>query len=51
MPQPIFKPGFGFVLAALAVGVVGAIAFYVWARKRQEQTGQQAPVFSPARHW
>jgi general L-amino acid transport system permease protein len=46
IPQPIFKNGFGWVLIALAAGVIGAIAFYVWARKRQEQTGQQAPVFS-----
>ena len=48
LPLPIFKSGFGFVLAALAVGAMGAIAFYVWARKRQEQTGRQAPVFSVA---
>ena len=48
LPLPIFKSGFGFVLAALAVGVIGAIAFYVRARKRQEQTGRQAPVFSVA---
>ena len=46
IPHPIFKSGFGWVLIALAAGVVGAIAFYVWARKRQERTGQQAPVFS-----
>jgi len=45
IPQPIFKSGFGWVLAALAIGIVGAVAFYVWARKRQERTGQQAPVF------
>ncbi len=48
LPLPVFKSGFGFVLAAVAVGVIGAIAFYVWARKRQEQTGQQAPVFTVA---
>ena len=48
IPQPVFESGFGFVLIALAVGVIGAIAFYVWARKRQERTGQQAPVFSVA---
>jgi len=46
IPQPIFKSGIGWVLIALAAGVVGAIVFYVWARKRQERTGQQAPVFS-----
>jgi general L-amino acid transport system permease protein len=48
LPLPVFKSGFGFVLAAVAVGVIGAIAFYVWARKRQEQTGQQAPVLTVA---
>jgi general L-amino acid transport system permease protein len=36
------------VLIALAAGIAGAIAFYVWARKRQERTGLQAPVFSTA---
>jgi general L-amino acid transport system permease protein len=48
LPLPIFKDGFGFVLIALAVGIIGTIAFYIWARKRQERTGQQAPVFSVA---
>jgi len=46
IPAPIFESGFGWVLAALATAIVGAIAFYVWARKRQERTGQQAPIFS-----
>jgi general L-amino acid transport system permease protein len=48
IPAPVFKSGFGFVLIALAAGIAGAIAFYVWARKRQERTGLQAPVFSTA---
>jgi general L-amino acid transport system permease protein len=46
IPVPVFKSGFGFVLIALAAGIAGAIAFYVWARKRQERTGLQAPVFT-----
>ena len=45
IPQPIQQPGFGVVLIALLLGIVGAIAFRFWAKKRQEQTGQQAPVF------
>jgi general L-amino acid transport system permease protein len=45
LPQPIFKSGFGAVEIALFAGIVGAVAFYIWARKRQERTGQQAPVF------
>ena len=45
LPEPIFKSGFGAVAIAALVGIAGSIAFYLWARKRQERTGQQAPVF------
>jgi len=45
LPEPIARPGFAAVEIALLVGIVGAIGFYRWARKRQERTGQQAPVF------
>ncbi len=44
LPLPIFKNGFGAVEIALVVGVIGSIVFGIWARKRQEQTGRQAPV-------
>jgi general L-amino acid transport system permease protein len=44
LPEPVFKAGFGAVLIALLAGIVGAVGFYVWARQRQERTGQQAPV-------
>jgi general L-amino acid transport system permease protein len=44
LPQPNLQPGFEWVFAAFVVGVVGAIAFRVWARRRQERTGEQAPV-------
>jgi len=44
LPEPIFKSGFGAVAITALVGVTGSIAFYLWARKRQERTGQQAPV-------
>ena len=43
-PAPVFQPAMQFVAGALIVGIIGAIAFARWARKRQEQTGQQAPV-------
>jgi general L-amino acid transport system permease protein len=45
IPEPIFKSGFGAVGIAWLVGVAAAIGFYLWARKRQEKTGRQAPVF------
>ena len=44
IPQPIFHQGFGAVLAALLVGIAGSIAFRIWARKRQERTGERAPL-------
>ena len=48
LPQPILKDDFGAVEIAILVGVVGSVAFYTWARKRQERTGQQAPVLRVA---
>ncbi|WP_406853613.1 amino acid ABC transporter permease [Alsobacter sp. KACC 23698] len=43
-PRPDPEPAFDFVWLSLAIGVAGAIAYRIWARKRQEKTGQQAPV-------
>jgi general L-amino acid transport system permease protein len=48
LPEPVFKAGFGAVLIALLAGFAGAVWFYIWARKRQERTGQQAPVLRVA---
>jgi general L-amino acid transport system permease protein len=44
LPKPIAQPGFGFVDIVLVLGIVAAVLFYRWARKRQMATGQQAPV-------
>lgn len=44
LPRPIFKSGFGAVEIAIVIGILASIIFYIWARKRQEQTGQRAPV-------
>jgi general L-amino acid transport system permease protein len=41
----VFLYGFDAVIAALIVGVLAAIGFYIWARQRQTRTGQQLPVF------
>src|SRR5262245_32394171 len=46
LPEPVFKDGFSVVLATFIVGVIAAIAFRIWAHRRQDRTGQQAPVFS-----
>jgi general L-amino acid transport system permease protein len=44
LPQPIAEVGFAAVLITLVAGIVASIAFYVWARRRQERTGKQAPT-------
>ena len=45
LPSPNFLYGFDAVVASIIAGVIAATAFYLWARKRQERTGQRAPVF------
>ena len=45
LPDVVFSRGATEVQIALALAVVVAIAFRYWARRRQERTGQQAPVF------
>jgi general L-amino acid transport system permease protein len=47
LPQPVAQPGIGATWIALTVGVVAAIAYNVWARRRQMSTGQLAPVLWP----
>jgi general L-amino acid transport system permease protein len=44
LPDPVVQSGFEWVLTAFIVGLIGAIAFRVWARRRQQHTGEQAPV-------
>jgi general L-amino acid transport system permease protein len=44
LPQPVFLDGFRYVFVTFLLGIVGAIAFRIWARRRQDRTGEQAPV-------
>jgi general L-amino acid transport system permease protein len=44
LPRPQFAAGAGAVVAALALGIVGALAFGWWARRRQASSGARAPV-------
>jgi general L-amino acid transport system permease protein len=46
LPLPMSKDGLGWVGFTFLAGVAASIAFYVWARKRQERTGGQAPVLT-----
>jgi general L-amino acid transport system permease protein len=45
IPRPLYDDGFGLVAAAFLLAVVAGIFLRVWARRRQEATGQQFPVF------
>ncbi len=48
LPRPEFAPGFLAVVIALAIGVVAAIVWRAFARRRREQSGVELPVFWPA---
>ncbi|CAM5215020.1 General L-amino acid transport system permease protein OS=Bosea thiooxidans OX=53254 GN=SAMN05660750_03851 PE=3 SV=1 [Bosea thiooxidans] len=41
LPSPQFAPGFEAVAIAFLIGVVAAIAFFIWARGQQAKTGRQ----------
>ncbi|MCR9256170.1 MAG: amino acid ABC transporter permease [Alphaproteobacteria bacterium] len=45
VPTPIAEPGFSLIPIAGLVAVVIAIVIARWARKRQDATGEQFPVF------
>src|SRR5476651_1501499 len=45
VPEPIFAAQFKWVVFGIIFGILASIAFYIWARKRQEKIGEQAPVF------
>jgi general L-amino acid transport system permease protein len=44
LPRPVFAPDFGAVVIAFAIGLVVAIGLYLWARRRQERTGEQVHI-------
>ncbi len=45
-PMPIPEEGFNLIPLALLAGVVLAAGFRHWAHRRQDETGQQYPVFT-----
>src|SRR5213079_2566457 len=45
LPEPVAQPGFSATLIVLGIGLVAAIGFRISAKRRQERTGRQAPVF------
>jgi general L-amino acid transport system permease protein len=44
LPRPLFEPGFGWVVAALAAGALGAVLVARWARQRRLRTGRGFPT-------
>lgn len=44
-PAPEPEPGFNAVIIAFFLGIIGTVFLARWAKKRQEATGQQFPVF------
>jgi general L-amino acid transport system permease protein len=45
LPKPIGQSGEGLLWLLILAGLIGGIVFRFWAKRRQEATGQQAPVF------
>lgn len=45
MPRPVLESGFMLTGIAIVLGIIGSFILKRWARKRQEATGQQFPVF------
>ncbi len=45
IPRPIWAEGSGLVVAVLALSIIGIFILRHIARKRQQDTGQQLPVF------
>jgi len=46
IPDPVFQPGAGLVLAGFVAAVAATVFMRRWAHKRQEATGQQFPVLT-----
>ena len=45
IPSPVFAEGAWIAGIALIAAIVGIFAMSRWAHKRQDQTGEQFPVF------
>ena len=48
LPRPVFEDNSGFVGIALLIGIAASFVVRAWAKKRQEATGEQFPVFLTA---
>jgi general L-amino acid transport system permease protein len=48
LPRPEFFSGTGYVVVALLLGIAATIALRLWARRRQDRTGEPTRVLWPA---
>ena len=44
-PQPIYGENFIYVTIAIVIAITGSIIFSRWAKRKQENTGKQYPLF------
>jgi general L-amino acid transport system permease protein len=44
LPEPIFGPGSGRALVALGIGIIAALAYRMWVKRRRERTGFAPPI-------
>ena len=44
MARPIIASDVWILLVVLLAGIVGAVVFHIWAKRRQEETGRQYPT-------
>lgn len=47
VPEPVFNPGSGYVIAAFVFGLVAFWILRRWAKQKQKATGAQTPLFWP----
>jgi general L-amino acid transport system permease protein len=45
LPDPVFGVGFEYVIFAFFISIVCIFYLRIWARKKQEKSGEQFPVF------
>src|SRR5262249_30450196 len=45
LPRPLFGEGWEFVVGAVVLAILAAIALRIWARRRLDATGRAFPVF------
>ena len=46
LPTPIAQGGVGALGIIVPAGIIAAVIFRIWAKRRQVRTGKQAPVFA-----